>query len=92
MPQNMNVLRQLNRGKNPAAKVGARTRTVMRSGPNISGGFPDMDMNDDHMDKEMIFENLVEKMIEEDFGPYHEEYKAQYPDLTEHYKILKSSF
>lgn len=82
--QNPNMPRPMKKEK--IAK--ARTRTIVRAlagaGPSIAGVSPDL--NEDHMDEQMVDEKKANKTS--DTYEFHNEYKEVYPDLDDHYKIL----
>ena len=48
--------------------------------------------NEDHLDKEMLVAAMIQKMIDENIDPFHEEYRAEYPDREDHYHILEKFY
>ena len=66
LPLNSNILRPSNKGKYVKSRV--RTRTIMKAGPTISGSLPNL--NENHMNVEMLVESIHLDMVDEDMASY----------------------
>jgi len=62
MPLKSDMLRQTSSKLGSGKAVGARTRTVMMAGPTISGSSPNFDLNENHMDSEMMDTDINKSM------------------------------
>lgn len=69
MPHISNMYGQIHQEKN--AKAGARTSTIMRAGPTITGSIP-QNMNENYMDTEMLFETWDQNLDNMDYFEYFE--------------------
>ena len=71
--------------------VSARTRTIMKAGrigPTVSGGSTPQ-LNEDHMDKEMLVATINDQLEREELSPFDNEYKDR---LKLHYTLLKDEY
>ena len=86
MPQKSDMLGKDKKEK-PNKSSGASPNTLIIAGnmvgPTVSGNTPDL--NEDHMDNQMRDKDLP-------IYPHHQVYWAQYPQLEEHFNIIKESF